>query len=539
MLALGLLCAPAGTLLAEQAPALPANDAALDGDVAGAPVRLDGRVLFKVRGSSSLPAAVRAAGISERIEAVARDRAISPDDIKAVSTPVSEDIMAGDTRIMRVLPSDGVFEAMPYVAVAEYHVRKLRQAIISYREEREPRALMRGISISLGATAAMLLAIWLMAVLFRRLDAMLARGHAGAAVSASPEGASEAAQMLWRPVESLVFATHWLLRLTLIFVWLHVVLAQFPATRWLSENESHFIFEPIVDISFGLVDYLPNLIFLLVLFVVVRYALRILNFYFRALERGSLRLRGYDSEWAMPTYKLIRAAVIALALIMGYPYLPGAGTDALKGVSLFAGLLLSLGASTAVSGIISGYFITFGRLFKVGDVIKVGEMMGTVTKLGLLTTRIRSIRNEEVAIPNSSITGTSLVNYSALARERGLILQIEVGIGYEVPWRQVHAMLLEAARRTPEMLNSPAPFVLQRQLGDFAVTYQLNVHKASAEHMFKARSALHQNVLDVFNEYGVQIMTPAYETDPPAPKIVSKEQWFAPPADAPKEPRGG
>lgn len=177
-------------------------------------------------------------------------------------------------------------------------------------------------------------------------------------------------------------------------------------------------------------------------------------------------------------------------------------------------------------------------LFKVGDVIKVGEMMGTVTRLGMMTTRVRSIRNEEVAIPNSSITRNSLINYSALARERGLILQIEVGISYEVSWRRVHAMLLEAARRNPDLLSSPAPFVLQRQLGDFAVVYPLNVYKASAENMFKTGSGLHQNVLDVFNEDGVQIMTPAYETDPQVPKVVSKEQWFAPPADMPKDTDG-
>jgi len=538
MLAFGLLSAPAGAIFADQTPLPVLTDAAQDGDMAGAAVRLDGRVLFKVRGSTSLPAAARAAAISERIEAVAGDRSINPGDIKVISSPISEDIVAGQTRIMRVLPSDGVFESMPYAAVAEYHARKLQQALASYREEREPRALVRGISISLAATAVMILAIWLMTVLFRRLDALLAKSHADVVRSAPQDSVSEAELILWRPVEGLVFGAHWLLRITLIFVWLHVVLAQFPATRWLSENLSHFIVEPIVDITLGLVDYLPNLIFLLVLFVVARYTLRILHFYFRALERGSIQLRGYEREWAMPTYKLIRAAVIALGLIMGYPYLPGAGTDALKGVSLFAGLLLSLGASTAVSGIISGYFITFGRLFKVGDVIKVGEMMGTVTKVGLLTTRVRSIRNEEVAIPNSSITGNSLVNFSALACDRGLILQVEVGIGYEVSWRQVHAMLLEAARRTPELLSSPAPFVLQRQLGDFAVVYQLNVYKASAEHMFKTRSELHQNVLDVFNEYGVQIMTPAYETDPQVPKVVSKEQWFAPPADMLKDTDG-
>ena len=533
-----LIPSSAGALSPDATPASTPEETAQDDDKPGAPVRLDGRVLFSVRGSTSLPADARAEAISERIETVAQDPAVNPNDIKVLTTPLGEEILAGHTRVMRVLPSDGVFESMPYAAVADNHARRLQQAIITYREERQPQALMRGALVSVAASAAMIIAIWLMAVVFRRLDALLAKSHSDVIKSTPQDRLSQTEQILWRPVEGLVLGTHWLLRLSLIFVWLHVVLAQFPPTHWLSENLSHFVVEPIVDISVGLVDYLPKLIFLFVLFVVVRYALRILHFYFSSLERGSMQLRGFEPEWSMPTYKLIRAAVIALTLIMGYPYLPGAGTDALRGVSLFTGLLLSLGASTAVSGIISGYFITFGRVFRIGDVIKVGEMMGTVTKVGLVTTRIRSIRNEEVTIPNSTITGNSLVNYSALARKRGLILQIEVGIGYEVPWRQVHAMLLEAARRTPEFLSAPEPFVLQRQLGDFAVVYQLNAYKGSAKDMFPARSALHKNVLDVFNEYGVQIMTPAYEGDPQAPKVVAKDHWFVPPADGSKESDG-
>jgi small-conductance mechanosensitive channel len=263
------------------------------------------------------------------------------------------------------------------------------------------------------------------------------------------------------------------------------------------------------------------------------------RFYFGAIERGSTHLRGFEPEWSMPSYKLVRALVIALALVMGYPYLPGAGTDALKGISLFTGLVFSLGATTAVSSVIAGYMNTFGRVFKVGDVIQVGETLGAVTYIRLTTTRIRTIRNEEVSIPNSMITGSSLINYSALARERGLILQTEFGIGYQVPWRQVHAMLLDAARRTPDLLTSPAPFVIQRQLGEFAITYQLNVYKGDAIGMIAARSALHQNILDVFNENGVQIMTPAYEGDPETPKVVAKENWFTPPVPPRTEPERG
>ena len=301
-----------------------------------------------------------------------------------------------------------------------------------------------------------------------------------------------------------------------------MVLAQHPSTRWLSDNLGQFVLGAIASIGESLVDYLPKLVFLLMLFLVTRYALRALRYYFSTLERGSTRLPNFEPEWSSPTYKLVRAAVICIALVMSYPYLPGSGTDALRGVSLFVGLLISLGASTAVSGVISGYINTFGRVFKVGDVIKVGEVLGVVRQIRLLNTRLCTVRNEEVTIPNATITNSSLINYSALALERGLILHIEVGVGYGVPWRQVHAMLLEAATRTPDLLPVPAPFVLQRELGTFAVSYLLSVYTARPDRMLLTRSILHQNILDLFNEHGVQIMTPAYENDPERTKGCSQ-----------------
>ena len=535
-----LLLPPVAVPAMEAATPPPASpDLTPDLEAPSATVRLAGQALFKVRGSSSLPAAERAAVISERIEAAARDPEVNPDDIRIVVTPIGEEIMAGKTRIMQVFPADGEFESLPHLAVADHHATRLRQMIRAYREERQPRALVRDTVVSLIATALLVLALWLAAVGFRRLDELIDRIHLPA-IEPAPHTAAPVSEFpLWRPVHSLARGTHWLLRLVLLYAWLHFVLAQLPATRWLADNLAHFTIEPIIDIGEGMIDYLPKLLFLLVLFVVTRYALKMVHYYFGAIERGSTRLRGFEPEWSMPSYKLVRALVIALALVMGYPYLPGAGTDALKGISLFIGLVFSLGASTAVSSVIAGYMNTFGRVFKVGDLIQVGETIGTVTNIRLITTRIRTIRNEEVSIPNSVITGSSILNYSSLARERGLILQTEIGIGYEVSWRQVHAMLLNAAQRTPDLLTSPEPFVTQRQLGEFAITYQLNVYKGSADGMFAARSALHQNILDVFNEHGVQIMTPAYEGDPETPKVVAKENWFAPPAPPRKEPDRG
>ncbi len=245
-----------------------------------------------------------------------------------------------------------------------------------------------------------------------------------------------------------------------------------------------------------------------------------------------MSLDGFEPEWAIPTYKIVRMAVIALALVIAYPYIPGSESPAFKGVTLFAGVVFSLGSSTAIANIIAGYMMTYRRAFHVGDRVKIGDVVGDVTAMRLQVTHLRTPKNEEVVIPNSMIINGQVLNYSTLASEAGLLLHTTVGIGYETPWRQVEAMLLEAAHRTRGIAKSPEPFVLQTALGDFAITYEINVACNNPHAMPALYSALHRNILDIFNEYGVAIMTPAYVADPPDPKMVPKEQWFAAPAKA-------
>lgn len=264
--------------------------------------------------------------------------------------------------------------------------------------------------------------------------------------------------------------------------------------------------------------------------VVVRYSLRLMRLIFSAIERGSVKISGFDQEWAQPTFRIVRVLVVAFALVVAYPYPPGSQTAAFKGVSLFLGVVFSLGSSSAVANTIAGYSLTYRRAFKSGDRVKIGEVVGDVTQIRLQVTHLRSLKNEEIIIPNSAILTSHVINYSSLARKQGLILHTSVGIGYETPWRQVEAMLLLAAERTPELLREPPPFVLQQSLADFAVIYELNVYCDKPEAGVKLMTALHRNILDVFNEYGVQIMTPSYESDPAEPKVVPKEKWYEFPA---------
>jgi small-conductance mechanosensitive channel len=286
----------------------------------------------------------------------------------------------------------------------------------------------------------------------------------------------------------------------------------------------------------GLLESLPGIVFVAVLAIVTRYVLKLTRLYFESIERGTVTLDRFDREWALPTYKIARLLVIAFAVVVAYPYIPGSNSEAFKGVSIFLGVVFSLGSSSVIGNLMAGYTMIYRRAFKVGDRISIENLTGDVMERRLMVTHLRTVKNEEIIVPNSTIINSNIINYSTLAGSRGLILHTTVGIGYGTPWRQVEAMLRVAAERTPGLLKEPPPFVLQKSLGDFAVTYELNAYCDNPQAMGRLYTAMHQNVLDVFNEHGVQIMTPAYEGDPEKPKVVPKEQWYQTPATPAQTP---
>jgi len=499
-----------------------------------APVLLDRRTLFKVRGTSSNPAAERAAAISGRIADLAGDPDINLAGLTVVPGQFGLEIRAGNKLLMVLVPADAALEGVRPEVLAESHRQRIEREVTRYRSDREPGELLRDLAASAAASGILVALLLLSHFLFNKAQVALAN-KVKARIESMPQGTLQFIQrkQLQDALTATLRGVYRLLLVVLLYLWLEFVLGQFPWTRWISDDLLTFVTDPLVRIGTSIVDYLPSLLFLIVLGLITRYGLRLIKLYFAAVERGRASLPNFDTAWSLPTYKLIRILVIGIALVMAYPYLPGSGSEALRGISVFAGLLLSLGASAAVGNVIAGYFNIFGRVIRVGDVIQVGDVTGAVTQIRLLTTRVRTIKNEEVTIPNSMIVSSHLVNYSALAETQGLILHTEVGIGYEVPWRQVHAMLEEAARRTPSVSTEPAPFILQRLLGDFAVVYQLNVYTSTAQGMAGTYSLLHQHILDVFNEHGVQIMTPAYRADPPEAKIVPQNKWYDPPAKPP------
>ncbi len=251
--------------------------------------------------------------------------------------------------------------------------------------------------------------------------------------------------------------------------------------------------------------------------MVVRYIIRLTRLFFKGVELGRIRLENFDRDWAAPTFKILRFLILALAVVVAYPYIPGSDSMAFKGVSLFLGVIFSLGSSSFIANMVAGLSMTYRGAFKQGELVKIGEVVGTVDDIKLMTTRIRTAKNEIAVIPNSSILNTNVVNYSTLAASQGLVLHTVVGIGYDVPWRDVEAMLLLAVARTEGLKAEPKPFVLQVSFGDFSANYEVNAYCDDALRMLSLYSALHASIQDVFNEHGVQIMSPVYTQLLPAP----------------------
>ncbi len=520
----------------DPAPAAPAaqSDEA-EAPAQSAPVTIDGVVLFSVRGVSSYSAERRAHTIAKTIENLAANPEVSPQSLRLEETPLGTQIMSGSRVVMMVLDGDARLEAVSRQILAPVIMKRIRETIEAYRRDREPALTARRAVYALFATIAALAAFFAARRIFPRLRAGLERRYKEKVHGTHIQSFQVVqADRLW-PKLSSVLGLIWGLILTLAgYFYLHYVLWLFPGTRGFANNIFAIVVRPLRTMGNGLLDAMPGLIFLAFLAVVTRYLLRLVHVLFDAVEKGTITWPGFDAEWAKPTGRLVRFMVIAFALVVGYPYIPGSDSQAFKGVSLLIGVIFSLGSSSLIGNLIAGYSMAYRRTFKPGDRVKIGEHVGIVEQTSLMVTYLRNLKNEMVVVPNSMIINGDVVNYTMLARRDGLILHTNVGIGYETPWRQVEALLLEAAARTPGLVTEPKPFVLQKELGDFAITYEINAYCHEPNGMGLLYTAMHQNILDLFNEYGVQIMTPSYEGDPEQAKVVPKDQWFTAPARPPK-----
>ena len=497
-----------------------------------APVRFEGEILFYVRGTSVIPAAERAIIISKRIRKAAANPAIHADSVKLIPETDRIQVYADQDFIMNVFPVDAETEGVTLNMMAEIVKVKVNSVIKLYRSERKPEAITSSTWKGVASLLFTILTVIVFAWLFRKIrDGLKNRIHRKA------ELIEKISFKLVRPDQVIIALSAWyrwlrnIIIAIVIIVGINYTLSLFPWTKSIAAYLLELFLDPLKSAANGFINYLPKLFFLIIIIFLTRFALNLLKLLFNGIQHGAIVMQNFYPEWAMPAYQIIRFLVIVLAVVMAFPYIPFSDTGAFQGISVFLGLLLSLGSSSFVSNIIAGYSLMFRRVFQTGDRIKVNDSIGTVESQTLMVTRLRSVKNEEVVIPNSVLINSTVLNFSKKALNPGVILHTTVGIGYETPWRQVEEMLKIAADRTEGLLKDPPPFVLQRELGDFAITYEINAYCTEPGKMLYYYSKLHQNILDLFNEHGVQIMTPAYEGDPEIPKVVPKEKWNMPPTN--------
>ena len=478
----------------------------------GVPVVVEGDTLFylytKRGGYTPLQ---RAEMIDAAIMQLGKRFTLHPDSVYIESSDIVTDLMYGNKVIASFTDQDGLWEGRSREQLATDKRKIVVQKLKELKEEHSLWQLGKRILYFVLVLAGQYLLFWLTGWLFRKLKVRIQKLKDTRLKPISIQNYELLDTQ--RQVNLLIFLSNllrYVIMLLQLLITVPLLFAIFPQTKGLAYQIFSYIWNPIKNILVGIVDYIPNLFAILIICFAVKYLVRLVHYLSREVEAGRLKFGGFYPDWAMPTYHIIRFLLYAFMIAMIYPYLPGAKNGVFQGISVFVGLIISLGSSTVIGNVIAGLVITYMRPFKLGDRIQLNDTTGTVIEKTPLVTRIKTPKNEVVTIPNSFIMSSHTVNYSASAREYGLIIHSEVTIGYDVPWRQVHQLLIEAALNTPGVIDDPRPFVLETSLSDWYPVYQINAYIREADKLAQIYSDLHQNIQDRFNEAGIEIMSPHY-----------------------------
>jgi small-conductance mechanosensitive channel len=449
--------------------------------------------------------------------------------------PIAEGvaILVDGKFLFRVLNEDVNQESGETTAVAaEAAARNLTLAMDEIREGRDSKAMLTAVGYTLLATLVLAGLLWLItrvyAVISRRVRAVVQQRSEKLVPNWSRQvvGHSGVTDLAMVPVK----LTAWAVVLLLAYEWAALVLGFFPYTRPWGEKLFDNLLGALGGFAAGILHAVPGLLFVALIFFVTRFVVRLVRAFFDGVQAGHVKVGWVDETTARPTGRLLTAIIWLFALVAAYPYIPGSDSEAFKGIGVFVGLMLSIGASGVVNQAVSGLMLMYTKALRPGEFVQVGDTEGTVTSVGFLTTRIETLRNVEVTLPNAYLVSNETRNLSRLATRGGMRLTTSVTIGYDTPWRQVHAMLQLAAERTTGVFRETPVKVLQTALQDFYVEYTLVVPVADPRHKIAVLTELHANIQDVFNEHGVQIMSPNYEADPADKKFVPRERWYAAPA---------
>ena len=479
-----------------------------------------------------MPATTRAARAREILEEFLRQGGDLAVSVK--TNPEGRLVMVNGQLAFVVIPADADPLLQENVdKLAQRAARSLEQIVTESRESRDLQSISYAVSASLVATAIFALILWGLRLLRLRTRAALLAAAERKVTAMKIFGAEfieGSFLVLW--ASRVLILVRWLIIALLTYEWLSFMLSGFPYTRPWGEHLNGYLLNIGRSLLDGILGGIPGLGVAVAIFLLARFFISLLGNFFERMARADSPVEWLAPDTMPTTRRLFSVAIWLFAVAMAYPYLPGAQTDAFKGLSVILGLMVSLGTTSIVGQGAAGLILTYTRTLRVGEYVRFGEYEGTVTRMGMFTTRIHTGLGEELTVPNSLITGSVTKNYSRAVKGSGYIVDTTVTIGYDTPWRQIEAMLIEAARRTPGILETPPPRVFHTALSDYYPEYRLVAQAVPSGPTPRAEvlTRLHANIQDVFNEYGVQIMSPHYMTDPAAAKVINPEDWYPAPA---------
>lgn len=479
----------------------------------------------------------RARLAQDRIESVLSQG--GPGKVVVTEIPQGRLVTVDGEYVFVITPDDAATGAgISLESTAQGAAVALARVVEETREARDGRRMLHAAVVSAIATAVLVVVLWGLArlgrVLTRRITALAEVTTDKLRVG----GGTMQRQRVLGAIRGLVHGAGWLLYVLVIYEWLGFVLSQFPFTRPWGEQLNQFLISTATGFLIAIARALPDLLVAIVIFVIAYWIDQLQRNFFDGVRSGRFQVGWVDHDTAPPTRRIATIIVWIFALVMAYPYIPGSETDAFKGLSVLVGLMVTVGASSIVGQAASGLILMYARTYRPGDFVRIGDSEGTVVVMGMFTTRIRTGMGVEMTIPNSSVLGTVTQNYSRVAAGSAFIVDATVTIGYDVPWRQVDALLTRAALRCDGIVAEPPPRVFKVALSDFYVEYRLVCQAEPEEPRPRAElmSNLNAAIVDLFNEHGVQIMSPHYFGDPRDAKVVPPAQWYAAPAAPPPSP---
>ena len=494
----------------------------------GSPVMVDGDTLFylytKKGGESALQ---RAQETSELIELIGKKINLDPNRVYIENTDIFSDIMYDSKVLVSFTDADAMWEGISRDSLVanrkQIVVDKFRQMKKQYGIWRMVKNVLYCLLVLIAQILLYRLTCWGFARIETKIRTLKDTKLKSIKIQSYEILDTEQQVSLLVVVNKIV---KWIVVILQLLISLPIIFGIFPSTKGFALQLLDYFLIPIKKIILGVIGYIPNLISIFVIWYATKSLVRLARYIALEIEKGDLKIKNFFPEWAMPTFHIVRILLYTFMIAMVYKYLPGSDSGVFQGISVFIGLIISLGSSTLIANLMAGLVITFMRPFRLGDRIKLNDTVGDIIEKTPLVTRVKTPKNEIVTVPNSFVMSSMTTNYSSSAQEYGLIIHTDVTFGYEVPWQQVHQLMVQAALATQHIEANPKPFVLQTKLDDWYVIYQINAYTRHPEYMASIYSQLHANIQDIFHEAGIEVMSPHFMGVRPNDQVIMPDEYL-------------